>query len=251
MARLQAVLLDISGVLYVDDQPVAGALQAVRALQDRGCPLRLITNTSRQGRAAIHRQLTAMGFAVPAEQIFTAPQAVLRHVRARGLKPYCLIHPGLEEEFADLLHQPEPDAVVLGDAEMRFDYAHLDRAFQLLIEGAPLICMGDNRYFRGQGALHLDAGPFVRALEYAAGTTALVLGKPSADFFASALDDLGARADATLMIGDDVVADIQGALCAGLKACLVRTGKYRAGDEAQAPAAWVAADLAAAVERFC
>ncbi|MFZ6045656.1 TIGR01458 family HAD-type hydrolase [Pseudomonas sp. CR3202] len=248
---LQAVLLDISGVLYEDDQPLPGAVQAVRLLQDKGCPLRLITNTSRQGRAAIHRKLTGMGFAVAPEQIFTAPQAVLRHVRAHGLRPYCLIHPGLEEEFADLLDLPGPNAVVLGDAEMRFDYAHLDRAFQLLIEGAPLISMGDNRYFRGQGALHLDAGPFMRALEYAAGTTALVLGKPSAAFFASALDDLGVRADATLMIGDDVIADVQGALSAGLKACLVRTGKYRDGDEAQAPAAWVAADLAHAVERYC
>ena len=48
-------------------------------------------------------------------------------------------------------------AGLLGDAELRFDYAHLDRAFQLLVDGAPLICMGDNRYFRSQGALHLDA----------------------------------------------------------------------------------------------
>ncbi|WP_044871501.1 TIGR01458 family HAD-type hydrolase [Pseudomonas sp. LFM046] len=248
---LQAVLLDISGVLYEDDRPLPGALQAVQQLQDKGYPLRLITNTSRQGRAAIHRQLTAMGFAVTPQQIFTSPQAVLRHVRMAGLRPYCLIHPGLEDEFADLLDLPEPNAVVLGDAEMRFDYAHLDRAFQLLLDGAPLICMGDNRYFRGQGALHLDAGPFVRALEYAAGTTALVLGKPSAAFYASALEDLGASAEATLMIGDDVIADVQGALAGGLRACLVRTGKYRAGDELRAPTAWVAADLAEAVARFC
>jgi HAD superfamily hydrolase (TIGR01458 family) len=248
---LRAVLLDISGVLYEDDQPLPGALQAVRVLQDKGLPLRLLTNTSRQGKAAIHRQLTAMGFAVGAEQIFSAPQAVLRHVRAHGLRPYCLIHPGLEEEFAGLLDEPEPDAVVLGDAGGRFDYAHLDRAFQLLIEGAPLIAMGDNRYFRGQGKLHLDAGPFVRALEYAAGTQALVLGKPSAAFFASALEDLGASAESTLMIGDDVVADIQGAQAAGLLACLVRTGKYRAGDALRAPTAWQAADLAEAVARYC
>lgn len=248
---LQAVLLDISGVLYEDDHPLPGALQAVRTLQAKGYPLRLVTNTSRQGTAAIHWQLTAMGFTVQPAQIFSAPQAVLRHVQAHGLRPYCLIHPGLEEEFAGLLDQPEPNAVVLGDAEMRFDYAHLDRAFQLLIDGAPLICMGDNRYFRSQGALHLDAGPFVRALEYAAGKPALVLGKPSAAFFASALDDLGVSAEDSLMIGDDVVADIQGALAAGLRACLVQTGKYRAGDELNAPSAWLAADLADAVARYC
>ncbi|WP_251702245.1 TIGR01458 family HAD-type hydrolase [Metapseudomonas boanensis] len=247
----QAVLLDISGVLYEDDQPLPGALQAMRTLQANGYPLRLVTNTSRQGKTAIHRKLTAMGFTVVPEQLFSAPQAVLRHVQAHGLRPYCLIHPDLEEEFAELLDLPEPNAVVLGDAEMRFDYPHLDRAFQLLIEGAPLICMGDNRYFRSQGALHLDAGPFVRALEYAAGKPALVLGKPSADFFASALDELGVRPDAALMIGDDVEADVLGALAAGLHACLVKTGKYRPGDELKAPTALLASDLAEAVQRYC
>ncbi|CAD5109078.1 TIGR01458 family HAD-type hydrolase [Zestomonas carbonaria] len=248
---LQAVLLDISGVLHEDGQPLPGAVAAVRTLQDKGYPLRLLTNTSRQGRSAIHRKLAGMGFEVGVEQIFSAPQAVLRHVRERMLRPYCLIHPDLEEEFADLLDQPEPDAVVLGDAGSRFDYPHLDRAFQLLVEGAPLICMGDNRYFHSAGALHLDAGPFVRALEYAAGCTARVLGKPDKAFFAAALNDLGVAAGNALMIGDDVVADVRGALDAGLHACLVRTGKYRPGDEQQAPGAWLAADLAEAVARHC
>ena len=248
---VQAVLLDISGVLCDGDQPIPGAVQAVRRLQDKGYPLRLLTNTSRQSRSAIHRQLTAMGFDVQPEQLFTAPRAVRRHIEEAGLRPFCLIHPGLDEEFAEWLDTAEPDSVVLGDAEMRFDYERLNRAFQLLIEGAPLICMGDNRYFRAQGALHLDAGPFVRALEYAAGTTALVLGKPSAAFFSSALDDMGASAGKTLMIGDDLVADILGAQAAGLHACLVRTGKYRPGDETRAAEAWVAADLAEAVARLC
>lgn len=243
----QAVLLDISGVLCDGDQPIPGAVGAVRRLQDRGYPLRLVTNTSRLGHVALHRQLLGMGFDVEPEQIFTAPRAVSRYIEARSLRPFCLIHPALEEEFAAWLHQPAPDAVVVGDAEMRFDYEHLDMAFRLLVEGAPLICMGDNRYFRIRGVLHLDAGPFVRALEYVSGATALVLGKPSRNFFASALDDLGVSAGQALMVGDDVQADVLGAQAAGLSACLVRTGKYRTGDEALAPGAHLAADLAEAV----
>ena len=33
------------------------------------------------------------------------------------------------------------------------------------------------------------------------------------------------------MVGDDVFGDVEGALQAGINACLVRTGKYRDGDE--------------------
>jgi ribonucleotide monophosphatase NagD (HAD superfamily) len=57
------------------------------------------------------------------------------------------------------------------------------------------------------------------------------LGKPSREFFESALwADI--PASETCMIGDDVVKDMQGAKAAGIGArILVRTGKYREGDE--------------------
>ncbi|SFO84272.1 TIGR01458 family HAD-type hydrolase [Pseudomonas borbori] len=247
----KAVLLDISGVLYQDGQPLPGSVGAVKALQAKGYPLRLLTNTSRLTGAEIHRQLSGMGYALQPEQIYSAPRAMRHYLEAHELRPYCLIHRNLEEEFADLLEQPAPNAVVLGDAEERFDYAHLERAFHLLLAGAPLLAMGDNRYFHSRGALRLDAGPFVRALEYAAGVQALILGKPSAEFFRAALDELGVAADATLMIGDDVESDVLGAQRAGLQACLVQTGKYRCGDETKAPTALLAKDLAEAVRDFC
>lgn len=247
----QAVLLDISGVLYQDAKAVPGSVPAVAALQAKGYPLRLVTNTSRLTCAEIYRQLTGMGYALQPEQIYSAPRAMRHYLQAHDLRPYCLIHRNLEEEFADLLELPKPNAVVLGDAEERFDYAHLERAFHLLLSGAPLLAMGDNRYFHSHGALRLDVGPFVRALEYAAGVKALVLGKPSAAFFASALEELGVPAGEALMIGDDVESDVLGAQKAGLQACLVQTGKYRAGDESKAPGALLARDLAEAVRRFC
>ena len=34
-----------------------------------------------------------------------------------------------------------------------------------------------------------------------------------------------------LMVGDDVLGDVIGAQDAGLRGCLVKTGKYRTGDE--------------------
>ncbi len=246
-AQPRALLLDISGVLYQDGEPLPGALAAVQRVQGAGLPLRLLTNTSRQTGAAVHAQLCAMGFTVTREQVYTAPAAVLAYLRQHGLRPYLLIHPELEPEFA-ALDCREPDAVVVCDAAHRFDYDHLNRAFQLLAGGAPLIAVGDNRYYRGGGQLQLDAGPFIRALEYAADTRAIILGKPAAAFFHAALAELGAAPAEALMVGDDVEADVIGALDAGLQACLVQTGKYRPGDEARAPGARLAADVAAALE---
>ena len=65
------------------------------------------------------------------------------------------------------------------------------------------------------------------ALEYATGRPAYVVGKPARGFFDEALRDAGIAAGDALMVGDDVESDIAGALAAGLRAVLVRTGKFR------------------------
>lgn len=246
---LKAVFLDISGVLTEDGVALPGAVAAVARLQAEGLTLRFVTNTSRKTTAAVCDELLALGFEAAPGQVFTAPAAIRNHLVSHRLHPYLLIHEALEPEFADL-DRDDPNAVVLGDAERRLDYAHLDEAFQLLQRGAPLLAVGTNRYFRRAGALHLDAGPFVRALEYAADTQAMVLGKPAGDFFHAVLGDAGVAPGETLMVGDDVECDVAAAREVGLQACLVRSGKYRPGDEAKASGARCTADLVELVEEL-
>lgn len=180
---------------------------------------------------AILEKLRDLGFDIEEKELLTAPHVVATFLRKHGLRPFLLIHPALKPEFADF-RTGDPNTVVLGDAGEDFNYHNLNRAFRLLLEKeALLISMGDNRYFMQSEGLSLDIGPFMKALEYAAGTKALVLGKPSADFFAAAVKDLGCPAERAVMIGDDVLSDVGGALHAGLQGILVKTGKYREGDE--------------------
>ena len=87
-----------------------------------------------------------------------------------------------------------------------------------------------NRYFKDDEGLKLDAGPFVRALEWAADTRAVVLGKPSKAFFLQAVASTGCLPEECLMVGDDWQADVKAALDAGLQATLVKTGKFQPAD---------------------
>jgi HAD superfamily hydrolase (TIGR01458 family) len=246
---LKAVLLDISGVLYEEGKPLAGAIEAVARLQESEMALRFVTNTSRKTSDRVYRDLREMGFDLEREQIFTAPAAVRRYLEQHRLRPYLLIHEDLEPEFAGL-DDSRPDAVVLGDAGERLTYRNLDEAFRVLQQGAPLLTVGTNRYFSKQDGLHLDVGPFVRALEYAADIEARVLGKPAAGFFRAVLDDVGVAPEEALMVGDDVECDVAAALDVGLQAALVRTGKYREGDEERAKGAQCEAGLAKLVARI-
>lgn len=249
MVAVKGVLLDIAGVVTSGETLVPGAAEALAALRESGLPVRFVTNTSRQTRAALVRQLARLGVAVTAAEVYTAPLAARDWLSRQGLRPLLLIHPDLAPDFAGLPSE-NPDAVFVADAASGFTYEAMNAAFRLLQEGAPLAAVGRNRYFRENGGLSLDAGPFVAALEYAAGVEAVVLGKPAAAFFHAAVRDLGLEPADVLMVGDDVEADVLGAVAAGLRAALVRTGKYVVGDEDRLDGgrAVCLADLSAVIE---
>jgi HAD superfamily hydrolase (TIGR01458 family) len=102
-----------------------------------------------------------------------------------------------------------------------------------------------NRWWQTSRGPFLDAGAFVAGLEYAAGVEAEVVGKPSRAYFEAALAELGAAAEEAVMVGDDVESDIGGAKNAGLRAVLVRTGKFR--EEALTSAAVKPDDVVASI----
>jgi HAD superfamily hydrolase (TIGR01458 family) len=95
------------------------------------------------------------------------------------------------------------------------------------MHGAKLITIHKNRFWQTEHGLQMDIGGFIDGLEYASGAKAMIIGKPSKDFFQIALDHMALQADQVAMIGDDIDADVGGAQQAGLKGILVRTGKYR------------------------
>ncbi|ABM03417.1 HAD-superfamily subfamily IIA hydrolase like protein [Psychromonas ingrahamii 37] len=233
---LKALFIDLSGVLYEGHNVIPGAVAAIKKARASQLQLRFVTNTSRRTRTQLLTDLQNLGFDLQKKELFTAPVAVHAWLQEKKLRPYCLIHHNIKSEFADLL-QAMPNAVVIGDAEQNFCYDKLNRAFQLCQQGAVLVGIGYNRYFKLEGQLLLDAGPFIKAIEFAALTQAIIIGKPSKDFFLQALASTGLSADQVLMIGDDIYGDIEGAINAGLLAGLVRTGKYQTGDEHKISAA--------------
>lgn len=235
--KRKAVLFDLDGVLYQGEQAVPGAAGAVAWFQERKIPHLFLTNTTSRPRSALVEKLAAMGIQVSEDDLFTPPVAARQWLEQHRCHRIALFVPGAtrkEFEGLDLAGDGEPGAgaVVLGDLGEAWDFATLNRAFRLLMAGreTPLVALGLTRYWKAEEGLRLDVGPFVKALEYATGKEAVVLGKPASPFFQAALERLGARADEALMVGDDIRGDVEAAQRAGLRAVLVRTGKFRPTD---------------------
>ena len=179
----------------------------------------------------LFRSLQGLGFDVDIRDVLTPAALAVRHCRERGHRAVkLLVAEALREDLAELTEASngEPvDAVVLGDLGDGFTAEALNDAFRLLMDGAELVALQHNRYWRSAEGIVLDVGAYAAALEYASSRDAVVVGKPAPAFFAAALADLGAGAEFAVMVGDDVEADVGGAIAAGLRGILVRTGKYR------------------------
>lgn len=243
-----ALLLDLDGTLYVGDAAVPGAAEALARLRARGVPHRFVTNTTSRSRAMLAARLASLGIAVRASDILTAPGAAAARLRAAGhavVAPF-LPAPALEDLAGLALRGgtagrapgPPPTAVLLGDLGRAWSYDLLQEAFEYVRGGAALVTCSRDRVFRAAAGLRLDAGPFVAALEYAAGVEAEVVGKPSGAFYAAAraaLAEAGAGPAARVaMVGDDLHGDVHGAQRAGCAGWLVLTGKTTAAQAAAA-----------------
>lgn len=231
----RSLLIDIDGVLFVGDSALPGAGEALQRLRTARLPLRFVTNTTRRSADELLAKLHRLGFETAPEELLTAPRAAAHWLRRQGgPRILALIPEVLAEEFRELtVDETAPEVVVLGDLGDAWRYAHLNAAFQALMDGARLLALHRSRYWRTEAGLQLDLRAFVAALEYASGCAAVIAGKPAAASFHAALDGLGADAGNALMVGDDLEADIGGAQNAGIPGALVRTGKFREGQLAE------------------
>lgn len=235
---MKGLLLDLDGVLYEGDRRIHGADQALAWLREHEIPHLFVTNTTSRPRSTLAEKLAAMGVNADAEALLTPAVAAAAWLRRHVDRPVALFVPeATRVEFSSLpLLAPTGEsgagAVVVGDLGSEWDFTTLNRAFRLLMaEPRPsLVALGMTRYWQADDGLRLDAGAFVSALAYASGLDPVVLGKPAPDFFNAGLQRLGTPPEETVMVGDDIVGDVGGALDAGLCGVLVRTGKFRQAD---------------------
>lgn len=228
-SNAKGLLIDLDGVVYVGDGAIDGAVETINWLKEKSLACRFLTNTTTRSLASLHSKLTGLGLPIDKQEILSATYAGVLYLRQQG-RPSChlLLTDDPKDDFAEFPQNDiNPNYVVVGDLAKSWSYDVMNRAFNMILGGAKLLALHKGRYWQTEEGLRMDIGAFVAGLEYVTGQEAVVIGKPSPQFFRMALGDMGLTADEVVMIGDDIHNDIGGAQKAGHKAVLVRTGKYR------------------------
>lgn len=227
--HVAGLLLDLDRVAYVGEQPIPGAVEAIKYLRARNIPFRFTTNTTTRSIGSLHAKLVGMGLPIEPHEVFgviRAAKAYLKSLSDPSL--LLLVTDDPKADFAEFRQsESNPTHILLGDLGKDWDHHLLQRCFSLMMNGAELVALHKGRYWQTETGLRVDLGAFVAGLEYVTGKSATVIGKPSKSFFDLALADLGLPREKVIMIGDDIINDVQGAQQAGMRGIQVRTGKYR------------------------
>ena len=229
LSVLKGLLFDLDGVLYTGSSAIEGAVQAIEKIRASHISCRFVTNTSTLSLTSLQLKINSSGFSIPESEIISAPQATRLYLQSLK-NPIChlLMAEDVRQDFNKFKQSAtSANCIVIGDIGNAWTYTLMNQVFNELMQGAKLIAIHKNKFWQTEHGLQIDIGGFVDALEYASGVKAMIIGKPSPDFFQIALDNMGLKSSEVAMIGDDIDVDVGGGQQIGLKGFLVKTGKYR------------------------
>jgi glycerol-1-phosphatase len=242
--RYDAVLLDLDGVVYLDDQPVPKAAEALREIRKRAIAVTFVTNNAAHTPADVVNRLTSLGIAATETEVMTSSMAaadLLREELSAGSVVLVVGGQGLWSAVATAGLKPVA-AVTDGDMPAAVaqgwgpdvGWASLAEATVALRAGARWVATNLDRTLPSPRGPLPGSGSLIAAVETATGRSPdAVAGKPYPPLFAAAVK--ASHAKRPLVIGDRLDTDIAGATRAGLPSLLVLTGVSRPRDLLAAP----------------
>lgn len=234
---IRLVAFDLDGVVWRGERALPGAREALEDVLRRGLDLRYVTNNSTAHREAVSERLRRMGLPSGVERVLTSGFAAARWLQARlsaGSPVMVIGEVGLVRELREVGLDayeageappggPEAAAVVVG-LDRSFSYEMLAQAQAAIREGALFVATNRDATFPTPQGLVPGAGAIVAAVETAAETKPVVVGKPSRVLADTLAAVTGVPPSQTLFVGDRLSTDIALGRKTGMVTVLVLTG---------------------------
>tara|TARA_Y100001970_G_scaffold284297_1_gene401347 strand:- start:60 stop:845 length:786 start_codon:yes stop_codon:yes gene_type:complete len=234
LENIKGMLIDLEGVLYNGDNIIEGAIDSINKVKSSNIQIRYLTNTTTTTKDHILKKLNNLNIPAKTNEIFSPIIAANNYLNKLKIsKIFLMTQEILKKDFNNfILDDEKPEAIILGDIYKEFNWVNLNKTFQLINKNkALIIALHKNRYCRRENEISLDLGPFVSALEFASSSKAIIMGKPEKNFFDLAIQDMNLNNNEVIMIGDDIISDIEGAKNNNIYSIQVKTGKYQLEDE--------------------
>jgi arabinose operon protein AraL len=229
-------LVDLDGTVYLGEQLIDGAAEAMAALRAEGRRIAFLSNKPLQTREEYAAKLTRLGIPAAADDVINSSLVLARHLRTLdpGAPVFVIGEPPMQAEMRAHGFEVRDDErvrwVVIA-FDRTFTYAKLNIALQAVRGGARLIATNPDRTCPVEGGEIPDCAGMIAAVEAVTDKTVeLIVGKPSPIILEVALAALGCAPGESVIVGDRLETDMLMGRRLGLATILVLSGVTRPGD---------------------
>jgi NagD protein len=224
-------LTDMDGVLVREEEPIPGAAEFLAKLTAASVPFMVLTNNSIYTPRDLRVRLLRAGLDVPERSIWTSALATAQFLADQrpGGSAYVVGEAGLTTALHGIgyiMTETDPDYVVLGETRT-YSFESITRAIRLINDGARFIATNPDPSGPSPQGMLPATGSVAALISSATGRAPYFIGKPNPLMMRSALNQLEAHSETTVMVGDRMDTDIISGLEAGMRTILVGTGSTR------------------------
>lgn len=223
--------LDLDGTVYVGEELLPGARQAIEWLRDRDCRIVFLTNKPLSTGQDYADKLTRLGVPTTASDVVTSLDSLVRYLNR--LHPGACILPVTEALAEQVLHDagypivsdPEQADVVVVSFDRTFDYEKLSHAYSAVRAGAVIVATNPDPYCPTPEGGIPDCAAMLAAIEACTGSVAeAVVGKPSGHMAEALLARMDVPASDAATVGDRILTDVAMGQGHGMAGMLVLSG---------------------------
>lgn len=228
---VDAILLDLDGVVYVGSRAVPHAAEALAGCRDLGVRCVFVTNNASRTPEEVAEHLDDLGVPTRAADVVTSPQAAVRVLAGLvppGSRVLVIGGAGIPAALAEAGFVPvgrleDAPAAVMQGFSPDLSWRDLAEATYAVRAGLPWVATNPDLTFPTARGIAPGNGALVRVVAETVGRAPdAVAGKPEPPLLHEAVARVGGGR--TLMVGDRLDTDIAGAARAGMPSLHVLTG---------------------------
>lgn len=227
-------IIDLEGTLVSSGTPLPGSIEFINFLNKKCIKYYIITNTVSKTVETWEELLKGMGLEIKKENILYPIVVLNDFIKENDIKTYYFIGPDNLKRLVQrtMDYENNPEYIIFCDFEyVNLNYEMLNKIFKYIRNGSKMITTSYSNYYISKNEYKMDTGIFVKMYETLVNEKAIIMGKPSQIIYKTALKWLGMDTNDVITIGDDGLTDIVGGKEMGMETILVKTGKYKEGDE--------------------
>lgn len=229
LTNIDTIIFDLHGTIYENSKAITGVNTTLKKLRKAGFKMNFVTNTDGRSIKDVYNNILKKNITeINYEEVFTPVSAVKEFIKNNIKKSfYPLVHNDVYPDLENIRTDNEfPDYIIIGDFCDKVSYNEINKVFKMIKNGAEIIALSKTLWYFDEKGYNINTGSFVRMFELACDKEAILMGKPSKEFFYLALEKSNSLAKNTIVVGDDITTDIVGANKINSIGVLVKTGMF-------------------------